>query len=229
MLRWLLLPSKYRYVQKYFGKKAFTILDIGAGNHSASKTKKWFPQCSYHGLDLDKTYNNDEHDFNSMDAFYELNLEHLQFNQIPNNRFDFIMCAHVVEHLQRGDEVLVKMIDKLKPGGYMYVEFPGFRSTQLPSMYGTLNFYDDPTHVRIYSVAELMNLFLRNRMKVISGGTRKHIPTILLMPLKVVYNLIIYRKVMASLFWDFLGFAEYVIIQKPEHYSPPSQRHTVII
>lgn len=229
MLRWLLLPSKFRYVQKYVGNKPFTLLDIGAGNHSASKTKKWFPQCCYHGLDLDKTYNNNELDWKCMDAFYELNLEHLQFDQIPDNTFDFIMCAHVIEHLKNGDEVLQRLISKLKPGGFLYVEFPGFWSTQLPSMYGTLNFYDDPTHVRIYSVAELMNLFLRNQMNIVAGGTRKHIPTMLLMPLKVAYNLMRYRKVMASLFWDFTGFAEYVLVQKPVAQVTPRQRHTIVL
>ena len=71
MFRLLALPAKYRYLNKIYGQKKFALLDIGAGNHSASKTKKWFPQCEYHGLDLDKSYNNDENDFKQMEAFYE--------------------------------------------------------------------------------------------------------------------------------------------------------------
>lgn len=228
MFRRLLLPAKYRFIEKYIGSHSFALLDIGAGNHSASKTKKWYPQCEYHGVDLDKTYNNDEQDLLMMHAFYEMNLEALQFDVIPENYFDFIMCAHVIEHLRNGDMVLEKLLSKIKPGGYLYVEFPGYRSTQLPSMYGTLNFYDDPTHVRIYSVRELMNLFLRNGMKVLSGGTRHHLPTMLLMPLKIPHNLLVYRKVLASIFWDYFGFAEFVLIQKPHAEKAASEKRQTI-
>ncbi|MBL0310041.1 MAG: methyltransferase domain-containing protein [Bacteroidetes bacterium] len=227
MLRWLLLPAKYRHIEKYIGDRPFALLDIGAGNHSASKTKKWFPNCEYHGVDLDKTYNNDENDLRLMHAFYEMNLEDLQFDIIPDNYFDFIMCAHVIEHLKNGDLVLEKLLSKIKVGGYLYVEYPGYHSTQLPSMYGTLNFFDDHTHVRIYSVSELMNLFMRKGMKIISGGTRRHLPTMLLMPLKIFHNFFVYKKVLASIFWDYFGFAEFVLIQKPVEAKTNTERQTI--
>jgi 2-polyprenyl-3-methyl-5-hydroxy-6-metoxy-1,4-benzoquinol methylase len=190
------------------------LLDIGAGNHSASKTKKWFPNCEYHGLDLNKNYNNDENDFKLMKSFYELNLEELNLDSVPNSHFDFIMMAHVIEHLKNGDQVLVKLLAKLKPGGYLYVEYPGIRSTRLPRMKGTLNFFDDDTHVRVYSLTELYNLFLKNNTEIIKGGTRKYIPNILMMPFKVIHNLIKYGKILPSIFWDFFGFAEFILIKK---------------
>ena len=190
------------------------LLDIGAGNHSASKTKKWFPNCEYHGLDLNKNYNNDENDFKLMQSFYELNLEELNLDSVPNANFDFIMMAHVIEHLKNGDQVLVKLLAKLKPGGYLYVEYPGIRSTRLPRMKGTLNFFDDDTHVRVYSLTELYNLFLKNNTEIIKGGTRRYIPNILMMPLKVIHNLIKYGKILPSIFWDFFGFAEFILIKK---------------
>lgn len=227
MFRQLLLPAKYRYIEKYIGNRPFSLLDIGAGNHSASKTKKWYPEAVYHGVDLDKTYNNDENDLRQMHAFYEMNLEDLQFDVIPENHFDFIMCAHVIEHLKNGDQVLEKLLSKIKPGGYLYVEFPGYRSTQLPSMYGTLNFFDDHTHVRIYSVRELMNLFMRHGMKVMAGGTRRHVPTMLLMPLKIFHNLMVYKKVLASILWDYFGFAEFALIQKPAGKVTTGERQTI--
>ncbi len=214
MLRALTLPAKYRFLNKLFKKGEFVLLDIGAGNHSASKTKKWFPNCEYHGLDLNKNYNNDENDFKQMKSFYELNLEELNLASVPNSHFDFIMMAHVVEHLKNGDEVLVKLLDKLKPGGYLYVEYPGIKSTQLPRMKGTLNFFDDDTHVRIYTLTELYNLFLNNNTTIIKGGTRRYYPNILMMPIKVVHNLIKYGKILPSIFWDFFGFAEFILIKK---------------
>ena len=214
MLSALTLPAKYRYLNKLFKQGTFVLLDIGAGNHSASKTKKWFPNCEYHGLDLNKNYNNDENDFKLMQSFYELNLEDLNLDSVPNAHFDFIMMAHVIEHLKNGEEVLVKLLAKLKPGGYLYVEYPGIRSTRLPRMKGTLNFFDDDTHVRVYSLTELYNLFLKNNTEIIKGGTRKYIPNILMMPFKVIHNLIKYGKILPSIFWDFFGFAEFILIKK---------------
>ena len=214
MLSALTLPAKYRYLNKLFKQGEFVLLDIGAGNHSASKTKKWFPNCEYHGLDLNKNYNNDENDFKLMKSFYELNLEELNLDSVPNAHFDFIMMAHVIEHLKNGEEVLVKLLAKLKPGGYLYVEYPGIKSTQLPRMNGTLNFFDDETHVRVYSLTELYNLFLKNNTEIIKGGTRRYIPNILMMPLKVIHNLIKYGKILPSIFWDFFGFAEFILIKK---------------
>jgi SAM-dependent methyltransferase len=214
MLSALTLPAKYRYLNKLFKQGEFVLLDIGAGNHSASKTKKWFPNCEYHGLDLNKNYNNDENDFKLMKSFYELNLEELNLDSVPNAHFDFIMMAHVIEHLKNGDQVLVKLLAKLKPGGYLYVEYPGIRSTRLPRMKGPLNFFDDDTHVRVYSLTELYNLFLKNNTEIIKGGTRKYIPNILMMPFKVIHNLIKYGKILPSIFWDFFGFAEFILIKK---------------
>jgi trans-aconitate methyltransferase len=214
MLRAITLPAKYRFLNKLFKQGEFVLLDIGAGNHSASKTKKWFPNCEYHGLDLNKNYNNDENDFKLMQSFYELNLEELNLDSVPNANFDFIMMAHVIEHLKNGDQVLVKLLAKLKPGGYLYVEYPGIRSTRLPRMKGTLNFFDDETHVRVYSLTELYNLFLKNNTEIIKGGTRRYIPNILMMPLKVIHNLIKYGKILPSIFWDFFGFAEFILIKK---------------
>ncbi len=214
MLSALTLPAKYRYLNKLFKQGEFVLLDIGAGNHSASKTKKWFPNCEYHGLDLNKNYNNDENDFKLMKSFYELNLEDLNLDSVPNAHFDFIMMAHVIEHLKNGDQVLVKLLAKLKPGGYLYVEYPGIGSTRLPRMKGTLNFFDDDTHVRVYSLTELYNLFLKNNTEIIKGGTRKYIPNILMMPFKVIHNLIKYGKILPSIFWDLFGFAEFILIKK---------------
>ena len=214
MLRAITLPAKYRFLNKLFKQGEFVLLDIGAGNHSASKTKKWFPNCEYHGLDLNKNYNNDENDFKLMQSFYELNLEELNLDSVPNAHFDFIMMAHVIEHLKNGDQVLVKLLAKLKPGGYLYVEYPGIRSTRLPRMKGTLNFFDDDTHVRVYSLTELYNLFLKNNTEIIKGGTRKYITNILMMPFKVIHNLIKYGKILPSIFWDFFGFAEFILIKK---------------
>src|SRR5690606_39821993 len=109
------LPSKFRFLDKHFtAKGTFTLLDIGAGNNSASNTKKWFPNCVYHGVDRDRDYNNKVEDFKLMDQFFQIDLTTLQFDQIPDNHYDAIMMAHVIEHLPNGTEVIAQLIPKLK-------------------------------------------------------------------------------------------------------------------
>lgn len=205
---------KFSYLQQSFGNRPFKLLDIGAGNHSASKTKRLFPNCAYYGLDLDKSYNNSPEDFAAMTQFYEMDLTKLQFNSLPNDYFDAIWMVHVIEHLHNGDEVLLALLPKLRSGGFLYVEFPGKKSTTLPSMHGTLNFHDDPTHVRVYSARDLSNLLGKAGLKTLAAGTRRNWYYILGMPLRIIGHLTKGKKLQGNIFWDLLGFAEFVYGKK---------------
>lgn len=205
---------KFSCLHACFGNAPFILLDIGSGNHSPSKTRSIFPNCQYHGVDMDKYYNNDERDINAMHAFYELDLTSLNFDIIPNNHFDFIRMTHVIEHLKNGDQVIVNLLPKLKVGGYIYIEYPGIKSTKLPSMTGTLNFYDDATHVRIYSVPELRNLLQSNKLKVLQAGTRRNLLFLSAMPFRIINGLLKNGKLQGNYFWDLLGFAEFVFAKK---------------
>lgn len=206
--------NKFIYIKKTFANRPFRLLDIGTGNHSATKTKMVFPQCEYHGVDMSKDYNNSEEDFSLMHSFYEMDLTRLEFASIPEKYFDVIIMAHVIEHLHNGDEVIKGILQKLKSGRYMYIEYPGVKSTKLPSMYGTLNFYDDPTHVRLYSIKELSELFVSNNCKVLKSGIRRNPWFIMAMPFRLLAYLIKRKKINANVFWDVLGFAEYLWVQK---------------
>lgn len=206
--------TKFIFLRRSFGSKPFRLLDIGAGNHSATKAKRVFPLCEYHGVDMEKDYNNDQEDFNQMAAFYEMDLTKLDFKSIPDNYFDGIWMVHVIEHLYNADEVIKLLLPKLKMGGYMYVEYPGKRSTTLPSMHGSLNFKDDPTHVRVYAVKELSALFTANNCRVLSSGTRRNPWFMMAIPFRVVMSLVKGEKMQGNIFWDVLGFAEYLWVQK---------------
>jgi SAM-dependent methyltransferase len=165
-------------------------------------------------VDLDKEYNNDAKDFEAATGFYELDLTKLDYSVIPDDFFDFIRMAHVIEHLHNGDEVVKLLLSKLKAGGFFYIEYPGKKSLDLPSMYGTLNFYDDPTHVRMYSVPELKKFFEDKNCEVIKSGTRRNPWNILAMPVRSVAALMRGKKIEANVFWDITGFAEYLFVKK---------------
>lgn len=205
---------KFQYINNAFSNQAFSLLDVGSGNHSASKTKRLFPMCEYHGIDLQKDFNNDQSDYDAMTAFYEMDLTLLDFHSIPDVHFDFIRMTHVIEHLFNGDEVIKALLTKLKPGGYIYIEYPGKKSTTLPSMQGTLNFYDDPTHTRIYSVQELKQLMSNSNCEVLSSGTRRNLVYLSAMPFRILNSIFKGTKFQGNYFWDLLGFAEYIYAVK---------------
>jgi SAM-dependent methyltransferase len=205
---------KLSFLRKSFGDRPFTLLDVGAGNHSASKITRMFPRCTYYGLDMDRSTDYGEEDFQAMKDFFELDLTQLDYSRIPDQYFDGIMMAHVIEHLHNGEKVLPLLLKKLKPGGYFYIEYPGAKSLTLPSMRGTLNFKDDPTHVRVYSVPELRKLFEEEGCSVLQAGTRRNFWYILGMPVRIADLLIRKGHLQGNIFWDLLGFAEYLWVKK---------------
>ncbi|MDI9359038.1 MAG: class I SAM-dependent methyltransferase [Phycisphaerales bacterium] len=205
---------KFNFLNHNFKNSKFKLLDVGAGNHSATRIVGLFPNCEYHGLDMQKEYSNDENDFAKMTCFYELDLTKLDYSTIPDNYFDVILMSHVIEHLYNGDKVLPILITKLKQGGIFYIEYPSKRSTRLPSMYGTLNFYDDPTHVRIYSIEELKIIFESCNCTVMKSGIRRNFYYIFAMPLRIIAAIIKRQPISGNIFWDILGFAEFLKVRK---------------
>ena len=210
----LVKPFKIHLAEKYLRRKSIKILDAGAGSHSAAITKEWFPECSYTGIDLLGSYNNDANDFKLMDEFIEMDLTRLEFEKIKNEHYDFIVMSHVIEHLHNGDKVIEGLLSKLKKNGIIYIEFPSPRSVHFPSKKETLNFYDDPTHCRIFSVKEVSGILEKNNFSVLSSGTRRQLMNIFLMPFKIIYQKLSKGYVRGGVYWDYYGFAEYVCARK---------------
>ncbi len=209
-----LLPPRFQHFQKKFRDLPFDLLDVGCGSHSASLAKKWFPQCRYFGIDRTRAYENDANDFELMSGFYELDLTTVRFDEIPDASFDVLIMSHVIEHLPNGDAVLAALVPKLRKGGVLYLEFPSRRSLKLPSMKGTLNFYDDPTHCRIYSVDELSRLLVSHSCQIVKSGVRRDWIRVILLPLHIVYSKLKFGYVPGSVFWDLFGFADFIYAQR---------------
>lgn len=193
----------------------FRLLDVGAGEHSCTKTKEILPACEYYGLDINRDYANSPADFGQMAGFFEMDLTRLAFDPIGNGFFDAILMSHVIEHLRNGDAVIRGLIPKLKPGGVLYVEFPGPRSTKLPHMRGTLNFCDDPTHVRVYSAREIADVASDAGCRIERLGRRpRNWVRIALMPLAIPQRRRQRGYVKASDVWDLFAPFEYVLARR---------------
>ena len=215
-LRRLRMPFSFRFVDDSFGDGPFAMLDVGCGNHSASSTKRFFPDCEYHGIDVSKDYCNDENDFKCMSRFYEVDLTKLDFKGIPDEFFDVILMKHILEHLHNGDRVLRGLLSKLKSGGYLYLEWPSSRSTTFPSRKGCLNFFDDPSHCRQFNMVEIRSILQQESLEILDSGTRHDPVAVMMTPIMVTQDRIMNGYVSGGVLWDLLGFAEFVNARKKE-------------
>src|SRR6516162_4366391 len=126
----------------------FTILDVGCGNQSVLLTKKWYPRCCYFGLDLSCDFFSSE-ELSHMEKLFIADLDSNDLSELPDAHFDVIVMSHVIEHVRDGLSAVERLTKKLAPRGRIYIEFPSVRSLGLPSAHRTLQFCDDPTHVRV--------------------------------------------------------------------------------
>lgn len=214
ILKWAKKPFRLEVLHRWLAVPGTRVLDVGCGNHSPKITKQYYPLCEYHGLDRDRRYNLSEEDFSVCEYFWEIDLEDLDaVDQLLNNYFDVVIVSHVLEHLINGDQVLRILISKIRPGGVIYIETPSGISLHLPSMRGTLNFYDDESHVRFYPLRDIEKILTMSGCRILRSGLRRSWKRIVLFPF-ALFRALMLRKPPAGVFWDLLGFAQYVVAQK---------------
>jgi len=118
----ILATPKFLFLNKFinsYSEDKIKLLDVGCGNKSPSITVWLFPKVEYFGLD-NQEYNLTNEDKKILENKYFLvNLDNLSEldNALPNNYFDFIITAHVIEHTRKGMEILEILSKKLKVGG----------------------------------------------------------------------------------------------------------------
>ena len=206
----ILIPPKFKYFHKKNRKMSIKILDVGCANNSPAITKHWFPNSTYHGVD--KYFNETQDQF--IDNAIKIDLENDNLKEHVRDNYDIIILSHVIEHLENGKEIIDYFCGKLNSPGHIYIEFPSKRSLELPSAIGTLNFYDDPTHKKMYYVDEIKEILLKNDISVIKYGSRRDLKRIIFtsIPSMIInlFRIIRGKKIIAKGLWDLLGFADFV-------------------
>lgn len=206
-------PYKYKFISKVKGTN-IRVLEIGIGNDSPIAFKNIYPDISYDGLDNTLSYNLSDEGIRNINKFYNINLDTNNSAEIENDYYDFIIMAQVIEHLDNGENALDELTRKVKKGGYFYLETPREISKKFPSMKGTLNFYDDKTHKKIYDRNLIENIFLKNGFEIIRSGVKRDALRIIFLPYMIIKSLIRDGYIRGSAFWDLLGYSYYILAKK---------------
>lgn len=133
--------------------------------------------------------------------------------------FDAITCMHVVEHLASPRHLLRESARVLKPGGRMYIETPHPDTVTMPTITGkaagcvTMNFHDDPTHVRPVRVAELEETARECGMRTVESGVSRNLMFAALYPVLRVVRPETRKRYVAQQHW--VGWSVFLIAEKP--------------
>ena len=157
---------KYNFLKKL--NKSSEILDIGCGNVQTAKACKFFVRNSYYcGVDIQREIKKSlSNKYIDKYIICDVNQFNNSISSIPKN-FDAVICTHVLEHCEDRIKKLEIFLRKLKPGGQIYLSFPSEDSIYFPSRAGTLNYFDDPTHILNPPKFNLIiNTLIKNKIRI---------------------------------------------------------------
>ena len=136
-----------------FGKHAFilsitkksVVLDVGCGNNSPFKVKTVLPDSKYTGVDIGD-YNQSK--VNLADSYILTTPAKFSETIVElGQKFDAVICSHNLEHCNDRDATFLAILSSVRKGGRIYLSFPCSESVTYPKRLGTLNYFDDKTHV----------------------------------------------------------------------------------
>lgn len=150
-------------------KKEIHILDVGCGNNSIERVRKYCVSgVFYSGLDIGDC-NLSENAKMKIDEY--VTVDSSQFADAIlswEGKEDAVISSHNIEHCEKPLEVLKNMVRALKEKGMLYISFPSEESENFPRGYtGTLNFFDDWTHREVPNWKTIIQSLLDEGMEII--------------------------------------------------------------
>jgi len=139
--------------------------------------------------------------------------------RLGHSSFDAITCIHVLEHM---DIPYMQLMNRfsfiLKMNGKLYLETPHSKSLCFPSLSlfstdgGPINFYDDPTHIRLFSKDALYSL-LSKYFHIARIRCYRNIMLLIMSPFLLLFGLISRRLLVLGVHHLF-GWSVYAICAK---------------
>jgi SAM-dependent methyltransferase len=144
---------------------------------------------------------------------------------IADQTYDVIVASHVLEHIRHPIDTVGELLRILKTGGTLYIETPSELSLLTKSgrhfrHQGFLSFWDDPTHIRPWTLAAFYRLALGYECEMVEGD---YIGTLWD---KIAYPLIYLQCLISKDYhrltdaaWRAKNFSCYALIKRPRALS----------
>lgn len=193
-----------------------SVLDVGCGNNSPWRFKTQRPDIYYIGIDIGD-YNQATDSIGYADK-YIVTTPSSFATEIAKlkGQMDALVSSHNIEHCNQPDDVLEAMLEAIKAGGSIYLCFPCEESVHFPKRFGTLNFYDDPTHKKVPNWEKII-LKITSEGFSINFSARRYRPWFLsivgliLEPISVAT-----KRVMPLVTWALYGFESVIWASRPK-------------
>lgn len=154
------LLQKRNLVENTTGKKAGSILDIGAGTGAFLHTMK-LSNWKITGLEPDESARK------KAVELYDLNLKKTEeFVCLPAESFDAITMWHVLEHVHDLHEYIQQLRFLLKAEGKIFIAVPNYMSYDAQHYKQFWAAYDVPRHLYHFSPKSMKTLLESHEMKV---------------------------------------------------------------
>jgi 2-polyprenyl-3-methyl-5-hydroxy-6-metoxy-1,4-benzoquinol methylase len=157
--------------------KNTTCLDVGCWTGNLGKSLINKKRCVVDGVDY-KREALDEAKRQGYRETYLVNFNDEDFDLgLGNNKYDFIICADVLEHLRDPGVVLERLRRFLKDEGRLVISVPniGFIQQRVLLMAGNFSYNPnggimDETHLRFFTFSTIKNLCLKSGYKIIRSS-----------------------------------------------------------
>jgi methionine biosynthesis protein MetW len=183
--------------------KGWRVLDVGCGVGNLGRYLKENFDCYVIGIEIDEDAAKIARKF--YDEVIVGDVEELLTRELkyPDNYFDAIIMADVLEHLKRPDTLLIKLKRYLKPEGIAVASIPniGRLEIRLKLLFGKFEYEEtgilDKTHLRFFTLKTAKELFESAGYKITcidyTGLASKH-GLFRLLPSLFAYQFIISAK-----------------------------------
>ena len=171
--------TPYYYIINSIADKS-TVLDVGCGSGHLGEYLKHKKNCNVYGLDISEEALKKAKERNVYSKLFKIDLENIEeskfFFENYQQKFDYIVLADVLEHLNNINHALINIWSLLKKEGSLLVSVPNINHIDIVfnlikgnfnySLFGIL----DNTHLRFFTEKSfkewVLSLLGENNMKV---------------------------------------------------------------
>lgn len=152
------------------------VLEVGAGPGSITRLLVNGLQCQVSAIEIDPSAIEKLRQWCGDIRPLNLNSAGWQHAYPADQRFDAVLAADVLEHLQDPLQTLKGMAELLRPGGRVVISLPhlGFHGVVASLLHGDFDYRDwgvlDRTHVRFFGIDGLQRLFDDAGLAVVEAG-----------------------------------------------------------